>query len=185
MSTQAQPKQPATWVMDPAHTSIEFAVRHMMISTVRGRFTKFDVDADFNEVHPERSRVEVRIDASSIDTKEPQRDAHLRSPDFLDVARYSALTFKSRRVEPRGDGRYRMVGDLTIRGVTREVAVEGVYAGIVKDPMGNQHAGFTAETTVNRKDFDLTWNMVLEAGKLLVGDTAKITIEAELVKKVP
>ena len=183
MVTQAQPKAKATWVMDRAHTSVEFGARHMVITTVRGRFAKFDVDVDFDEANPERSRVEARIDATSIDTKEPQRDAHLRSPDFLNAEKFPFVTFKSSRIEPRGKGSYNLIGDLTIRDVTREVVLDTTFAGIVKGPQGDQHAGFTAEVTINRKDFGANWNMVLEAGGWLVGDSVKIIIEAELVKQ--
>jgi len=170
--------------MDPAHTSIEFAARHMVITTVRGRFTKYELKVEFDETNPERSTVEVRIDAASIDTNQPQRDNHLRSPDFFDAEKYPWITFKSRRIYPKGQGRYQVVGELTIRGVTQEVTLEATFAGIAKDPLGNYHAGFTAETTINRKDYGAKWNMALETGGFLVGDTVKINIEAELIKQV-
>lgn len=181
MVLQTESPTRSAWVVDPAHTSVEFAAKHMMISTVRGRFTKFDVDVDLDEAYPERSKVEVRIDAASLDTKQEQRDGHLRSPDFLDVDKFPWITFKSRRVESHGNGSYNLVGDLTIRDVTREVVLDTTFAGVAKDPMGNRHAGFSAEGTINRKDFGLNWNMALETGGWLVGDTIKITIEVELI----
>lgn len=182
MVTQARP-QTKGWVIDPAHSSVEFAVKHMVITTVRGRFTQWQADIDFDEAAPERSRVEARIAAASIDTKEAQRDTHLRSPDFLDAEKFPQLTFKSRRIEAPGKNHYRLVGDLTIRDVTREVTLDTTLAGFAKDPWGNQRAGLTVEASLNRKDFGLNWNVALEAGGLLVGDTVKIYIEAELIQK--
>jgi polyisoprenoid-binding protein YceI len=155
----------------------------MVIATVKGRFNKFDVDVKLDEAEQERSSVEARIDASSLETKNEMRDTHLRSPDFLDVEKHPYITFVSKRIERRGDGRYTLVGDLTIRGVTREVTLDTEFSGFIKDPWGNQRAGFAAEATLNRKDFGLTWNMALESGGLLVGDTVKVSIEAELVKQ--
>ena len=183
MATSAQPQTKGSWVMDPAHTSIEFSAKHLVITTVRGRFEKFEVRPDFDPDHPEHSSVEVRIDASSISTREPKRDAHLKSPDFLDAEKSPYITFKSGRVQRKGGDRYELVGDLTIRDVTREVVLNTTFAGIAKDPMGNEHAGFSAETSLNRKDFGLNWNMALETGGVLVGDVIKIYIETELVKQ--
>ncbi|MBI4336552.1 MAG: YceI family protein [Chloroflexi bacterium] len=184
MTTQTtQPTTKARWVVDPVHSAIEFAAKHMMVATVRGRFPNFEVALDLDEARPENSRVEARIQAASIETKEAKRDAHLRSADFLEAEKHPVLTFKSRRIEPKGKGRYAVVGDLTIRGVTREVALDATYTDVVKDPWGGYRAGVTAETAINRKDFGLTWNLALEAGGLLVGDTVKISIELELVKQ--
>lgn len=183
MTSQTKPQAKSAWLLDPAHTSVEFAVKHMVITTVKGQFAKFDVKADFDEVSPQRSQVEAQIEAASIDTREPRRDAHLRSPDFLDAERFPLITFKSRRIDPKGDSRYKIIGDLTIRDVTREVALDTTFSGVAKDPMGNLHAGFSAETTVNRKEFGATWNMPLETGGVLVGDSVKISIELELVKQ--
>ena len=173
----------ARWVVDPVHSSIEFAVRHMVIATVRGRFEKFNIEVQFDEDNPEKSSVEVRVDSASIDTRERERDTHLRSPDFLDVERFPELVFVSRRVESLGGGRFSMVGDLTIRDVTREAVLDTEFAGTAKDPWGKMRAGFNAETSLSRKDFGLEWNVALEAGGWLVGDTVKIFIEAELVKQ--
>ncbi|MBI2165301.1 MAG: YceI family protein [Chloroflexi bacterium] len=184
MSSQREAQRGAPWVLDPVHSSVQFAARHMVVATVRGGFAKFEVTVDFDEARPEGSQVEARIDAASIDTREPQRDTHLRSADFLDVEKHPWISFKSSRVEPQGDGRYRVVGDLTIRGVTRQVALETSFAGLAKDPWGNQRAGFSAEASISRKEFGLNWNVALEAGGWLVGDTVKINIEAELFKKL-
>ena len=172
-----------SWVLDPVHSSVEFAVKHMVIATVKGRFTRFEVDGMFDLDNPERSTVEARIDAASVDTRDPQRDGHLRSPDFFDVEQHPWITFRSRRIERSGDGSYAVVGDLTIRGVTREVVLEATFAGLAKDPWGSQRAGVAAETSVNRKDFGLTWNVPLEAGGLLVGDNVKISLDVEFVKQ--
>lgn len=181
MTAEARPTTSA-WAVDPSHSSVEFSVKHLMIATVRGRFTRFEINAQIDEAHPERSSVEVRVDASSVDTKDPQRDAHLRSPEFFDVEKYPAITFNSRRIEPLGGERYRVVGDLTIRDVTREVVLE-TTAALVRDPWGKQRLGFSAEATINRKDWGLTWNVPLEAGGVLVGEQIKLNIEGELVKQ--
>ena len=183
MAAQVQPKATSSWAVDPSHTTVEFAVRHMVITTVQGRFSKFDVDLDFDPEHTERSKMVARIDTASLDTREAQRDAHLRSQDFFYAEKFPQMTFASKRVEPTGEGRYRMVGDLTIRDVTREVALDVEFAGFVKDPWGNQRAGFSAQGDVSRKEWGLNWNLALEAGGSLVGDTVKIAIETELVKK--
>lgn len=182
MTASIQPQTKAAWVVDPTHTSVEFAVKHMLVSTVRGRFTKYDLAVHLDEQHPERSRVEARIDAASIDTREAQRDAHLRSPDFLEAERHPYLTFTSKRIEKVGQDRYRVTGNLTIRGVTREVVLATTYGGIIKNPWGKEVAGFSAETTLSRKDYGLTWNVALEAGGFVVGDAMKINIEAELTR---
>ncbi|MDO8532426.1 MAG: YceI family protein [Dehalococcoidia bacterium] len=183
MAQTAQPQPKTAWVVDPVHSNVEFAVRHMVIATVKGRFAKFQIKAGFDETRPENTSVEGTIDAASVDTGEAKRDEHLRSPDFFDAANFPQISFKSRRVERRGGDEYRMVGDLTIRDTTREAPFDVTFAGIVKDPWGNQRAGFTATTTLNRKDFGLKWNMPLEAGGLLVSDTVKVSVEVELVKQ--
>lgn len=176
-------KAPPQWQLDPAHSSVEFSIKHMMVSTVRGRFSKFNADINFDEAHPERSSVEAWIDLASIDTREPNRDNHLRSPDFFDVATYPTMHFKSRSVQLKGDGQYKVVGDLTIRGVSREVVLDATYAGAGKDPWGGYRAAGSLEGAVSRKDFGLTWNVALEAGGFLVGDTVKIIVDAELIKQ--
>jgi polyisoprenoid-binding protein YceI len=169
------------WKIDSTHTHVEFAVKHLMISTVKGRFAEVEGEVVIDEANPTNSRVEARIAAASIDTREAQRDAHLRSADFLDAENYPYLTFASRRVEARGDGEFTAYGDLTIRGVTRPVALQGEYLGTTRSPFGFQVSGFSARTTINRKDFGLNWNAALETGGVLVGDEVKISLEVEAI----
>lgn len=170
------------WDFDLVHSSINFWVRHMMVSKVHGRFTKWAGTIETDETEPAKSRVEVHVDASSIETREPQRDGHLRSPDFLDAEKHPEVVFKSRGVEPTGDKRFQVKGDLTIRGTTLPVVLDVEYAGRVKDPWGGERAGFSAHTSLDRKDFGLTWNQMLEAGGILVGDKVEIDVEVEAVK---
>jgi polyisoprenoid-binding protein YceI len=172
-----------SWQVDYAHSEVQFSVKHMMISTVRGRFEKFNANVDFNEQEPTRSSVEVQIEAASINTKEAQRDGHLKSPDFLDVANHPYLTFKSKHIEKVGDHRGRVTGDLTIRGISKEVVLDVEYAGQVKSPWGHTSAGFSATTKINRSDWGLNWNQALEAGGWLVGNEVTINIELELIKQ--
>lgn len=171
------------WQLDKAHSDIQFAVRHMMISTVRGRFEEFNGKFDVDEADPTQSKIEVVIQAASINTKEPQRDADLKSPNFLDVEKYPTLTFKSTRVEKIDDAQARMIGDLTIKDITKEVVLDVEYAGQAKSPWGIVSAGFTGTTNIDRKDWGLTYNAVLETGGVLVGDEVKINIELELKKQ--
>lgn len=172
------------WQIDTAHSAVHFTVRHMMISNVRGEFQKLEGTINFDEEHPENTTVDIRIDASSINTREAQRDAHLRSADFLDVENHPYITFKSTRVERTGDLTAKLYGDLTIRGVTKPVILDVEHTGIVTNPWGNLSAGFEASTKINRKEWGLTWNQALEAGGVLVGDEIKINIEVELIKAV-
>mgnify|MGYP005854570399 CR=1 FL=1 len=183
MAVQTQARTVTSWQIDPVHTNVEFAVRHLMVATVRGRFNSVAGTILLDEDDITRSSVAVQIDAASIDTREPQRDQHLRSPDFLDVAQFPTITFQSKRIEPRSDGRYSVIGDLTIRGVTREVVLDASLDGRVKDPWGNERLAVSAQTTINRKDFGASWNVALEAGGWLVGDAVQISIEAEAVKQ--
>jgi polyisoprenoid-binding protein YceI len=173
----------STWAVDPAHSSVEFAVKHMVITTVRGRFAKSTVDLDLREESPLLSRVQAKIEAASIDTRESKRDEHLRSADFFDAEKFPYLTFNSKRVEEAGKGKYRVVGDLTIKDVTREVVLDTTFSGVAKSPWGMQVAGFSAETTINRTDWGLTWNAALETGGVLVSDEVKISIEVEAIKQ--
>ena len=166
------------WNIDLAHSSVGFTVRHLVVSKVRGHFRKFGGSIDFDPENPAATTIEVSIDAASIDTNEDKRDAHLRSPDFFDVEQFPTLSFKSKRTEKQGDG-YRVTGDLTLHGVTREVTLEAEYEGAGKDPWGGYRAGFSARTRINRKDYGLGWNQVLEAGGLLVGDKVEIALEVE------
>lgn len=172
-----------TWKIDPAHSEINFSVRHMMISNVRGRFEKFDGTVEFDAENPENSSVEVEIDAASINTREEKRDNHLRSPDFLDVEQYPYMTFKSKLIEQTGEDSGRIIGDLTVRDQTHEVVLDVDYAGMAKSPWGTTSAGFSATTKINRKQWGLNWNQALETGGVLVGDELKINIELEIVKQ--
>ncbi len=182
MTTQAVPAKLAPWTLDPSHSSVEFSVKHMMFSTVRGRFNKFDATVNLDEQHPERSNVEVKVDVASVDTREAKRDEHLRTSDFFDAAAYPLITFKSKKVVTKGHDRYDIVGDLTIRGVTREVVLDAAITGFGKDPWGNRRAGFSAQTGVNRKDYGVKWNVALETGGIMVGDEVKIAIDGELIQ---
>jgi polyisoprenoid-binding protein YceI len=176
----------STWQIDPNHSLAEFSAKHMMITTVKGRFGKVSGTITVDERNPDRSRVEAEIEAGSIDTRADQRDQHLRSGDFLDVEHYPSITFRSRRVEGTsknpGD-EFRVIGDLTIRGTTREVRLDAVYEGTGKDPWGGERVSFSAKTKIDRRDFGLTWNQALEAGGVLVGNEIKISIEVQAVKQ--
>jgi polyisoprenoid-binding protein YceI len=171
------------WNIDPAHTRATFTVRHMMISWVSGEFDKIAGDVNFDPHDPTNTSVVVRIEAASINTRDEQRDAHLKSPDFLNVETYPYLTFKSKRVALLGEDKARLTGDLTIRDTTHEVELNVSYAGMARSPWGTTSAGFSASTTINRRDWDLTWNVPLETGGVLVGETVKINIELEIVKQ--
>ena len=181
MSTVTAPTQ-TTWAIDPTHTNVEFSVRHLMIATVKGRFADVSGTIVTDDVDPTKTTVAVTINAASIDTRMPQRDEHLRSADFFDVEKFPTLTFKSRKVDAHRDG-LRVTGDLTIRGITREVVLDVTSNGQQSDPWGGLRAGFEAAGKIKRSDFGLTWNQVLEAGGVTVGDEVKISIDAELVKQ--
>ena len=174
----------APWEFDPAHTGVHFKVRHLMVSHVRGDFEKFSGKIVYDDSDVTKSTADITIESASINTRVAKRDEHLRSPDFLDVAKYPAITFKSKKVEKAGDGRLKVTGDLTIKGVTREAVldVEGPTPAI-KDPQGNTRVGGSATTKINRKDFGLTWQKVLEAGGVTVGDDVDITIDLEVFRK--
>jgi polyisoprenoid-binding protein YceI len=169
------------WNIDTSHSGVSFTVRHMVFSKVRGAFLRWQGTVDFDEEDPAASQVAVRIDAASIDTREPKRDEHLRSADFFDVAAYPELTFTSTRVDKVDDERFRVTGDLTIHGVTREVVLEVDYLGGGTDPWGKRRIGFQGRAAINRKDFGLTWNQVLEAGGVLVGDKIEIALDIQAV----
>ena len=171
------------WNIDPAHTHIEFAVRHLMIATVKGRFTDINGTVKSHDTDPAKGEVDIKIGVASIDTREPQRDAHLRSADFFDVERFPEITYKSRRIEGVEGDRFKLVGDLTIHGVTREVTLDVTSEGRAKDPWGGERAGYAATTRIKRSDFGLTWNQLLETGGLAVSDEVKITLDVELVKQ--
>lgn len=172
-----------TWELDPAHSSAEFAVRHMMVSTVTGRFKALRGSILLDEVSLEATRVEAEIDAATIDTGVQDRDAHLKSADFFDVTNHPKIAFRSSRVVGDGEDEGRLDGELTIRGTTRPVSLKVSYLGEVRDPWGNRRRGYAAETTLNRKDFGINWNQVLDAGGVLVGDKVKVTLNIEAVQK--
>jgi len=172
-----------SWTIDTVHSQISFSVRHMMISNAQGRFEAFSGTVDFNEANPTASSVSVTIDAGSINTREAQRDGHLKSPDFLNVAEFPTITFKSNRVEKIDDNHGKIYGDLAIHGVTKEVVLDVEYAGIAKSPFGTTNAGFSATTKISRKDWNLNYNMALETGGWLVGDQININIDLEIVKQ--
>ena len=170
------------WNIDAAHSGVNFSIRHMVVSKVRGRFAQYTGTLHLDDDDLTRSVVEATIDASSIDTGTPQRDAHLRSPDFFDVEKFPELRFRSKHIEKLDDARYRVAGELTIRDVTRDVSLDVEYGGRAKDPWGNERIGFVAKATLDRKDFGLGWNQVLEAGGVLVGDRVDIELEVQAVK---
>ncbi len=182
MSTATATAARTTWKIDPAHSHVEFAVRHLMITTVRGRFGGVQGTVVTDDVDPARAEVEVTIDVNSIDTREAQRDAHLKSADFFDAAKYPILTFKSTGVKDVTGDRFMLAGNLTMHGVTREVTLDVTAEGRGKDPWGGERAGYSATTKINRSDFGLTWNQVLETGGIAVGDEIKISLDLELVK---
>jgi len=174
----------SNWQIDPAHSSAQFSVRHMAISTVRGAFSKVTGSVVFDDKDVSKSTVEVTIDANSVDTRVPDRDNDLRSEKFFDVVHYPSITFKSKRVEQVAPGKLKVTGDLTIRGTTKEVVldVEGPTAPM-KDPWGNTRNAATATTKINRQDFGVKWNATLDNGGVVVGDDVSIIIDVELVKK--
>jgi len=171
------------WQVDGAHSAVNLAVRHMVISKVRGHFGRWSAKLQLDTAELTRSTVEVDLEAASIETGVADRDTHLRSPDFLDAAKYPTLRYRSRRVEAASKDRLRVIGDLTIRDVTREVVLDVEYGGQGKDPWGNTRVGFTATASLNRKDFGLTWNQALETGGVLVADRVDIEIELQAVKQ--
>lgn len=170
------------WQIDPSHSTLGFSVKHLMISTVRGRFADFSGSVSIDEAVPATSSVEVTINAASIDTRSEQRDNHLRSPDFFDTMNFPELTFRSRRVAGDLTGEFTVIGDLSIRGVTREVSLRASYQGAGRDPWGNERRAYNLSTKINREEFGLTWNQALETGGLLVSPEVKIEIEAQVLK---
>ena len=172
------------WEIDSSHSGLHFSVRHLVIAKVRGTFARWSGTVLADKEDFARSSLTVIIDTGSIDTGVADRDTHLKSPDFLDTAGHPEMTFKATRVERPGDDRLSVAGDLTIRGVTREVVLAVDYAGRTKDPWGNERAAFSAKTSIDRKDFGLVWNQVLEAGGVMVGDRIDIEIEVEAVRQM-
>ena len=166
-----------TWQIDPVHSNVTFSVKHAMVTTVRGQFKVISGVLEIDEAHPENSSVEAQAETASIDTRDPNRDGHLRSPDFFEADKYPTITFKSTKVEPTGGEAYRVAGTLDIHGVQKEVVFDAEYSGQQKDAYGNMRAGLNATTRINRKDFGLNWNAALEAGGVLVSDSVKIEID--------
>jgi len=178
-------KTTSTWNIDPVHSTAQFKVKHMMISNVKGEFTTLKGALEFDEQDIENSRVQAEIDATTINTREPQRDAHLKSADFFDVEKFPALLFRSTKVSRKAQDELTVAGELTIHGVTRPATftVEGPSEA-TKDSWGNQRIGLSATTKINRKDFGLTWNTALETGGILVGDEVTITLDVQFVKAI-
>ncbi len=171
-----------SWQIDSSHSHINFTARHMMISKVRGSFETFSGTVNFDEKNPVNSTVDIAVELASINTRDGQRDGHLKSPDFFDVETHPTMRFVSTRVEQIDENNGRLIGNLTIKGVTHEVALDVEYAGMAKSPWGTQSAGFSATGTLNRKDWGLNWNQALETGGVLVGEKINLEIELELVK---
>lgn len=172
-----------TWALDPTHSEIHFKVKHMMISTVTGEFTKFDASLETEEEDIKTGKVKFSADISSINTKNEQRDGHLKSADFFDAEQFPALSFESTSIEHKSGNDYVLHGNLTLRGVTKEVSLAVEYAGAIKDPYGYTRAGFELSGKINRKDFGLTWSAVTEAGGLVVGDEVRLLANVEFVKQ--
>lgn len=173
----------STWQIDPAHSTAQFSVRHLGISSVHGQFHKVTGTIFIDDKDIAKSAVDVRIDASTVDTQEPDRDKHLKSADFFDIEHYPAMTFKSTKVEQLAPGKLRVTGDLSIRGVSKQIVldVEGPSAAI-KDPWGSERAAASATVKINRQDFGVKWNKTLDSGGLMIGDDVAITLEVEMVK---
>jgi polyisoprenoid-binding protein YceI len=179
----ASPALADQWKFDPAHSSAQFSVKHLMISNVKGQFSKISGTVDYDPKKPKEAKVDATIDVSSVDTREPKRDDHLRSPDFFDVAKYPSMTFKSTKVLSASKGKIKLLGDLTMHGVTKEVTltVDGPTDPI-KDQRGGERVGASASASLDRKDYNLTWNKNLDGGGVVLGDEIPITIDVELIK---
>jgi polyisoprenoid-binding protein YceI len=186
MMTSTTLPQSATWKLDPAHSSIEFAVKHMMMTTVRGRFKEWSATLTGDEEHPDGCCVEVQIQAASVDTGAPDRDTHLRSADFFDVENYPQITFRSKRLEghPKTEGdEFKVIGDLVIRDTTMEVGILCTFEGRGTDPWGKERAGFTLKGDIDRRDWGLRWNQAIESGGILVAHRVKIEGEVQFVSQ--
>ena len=180
MSTETITQEKSLYALDAAHSTVEFTVRHLMISKVRGRFAAFQGSIELAPGSDVPQRVSVSIDTNSIDTREEQRDNHLRSADFFDARKYPTMTFESTRIE--GDsGDFRVTGNLTLHGVTKEVTLKGEFEGRAADPWGGRRVGYTAQTAINRKDFGLSWNQALETGGVMVSDEVRIELNVQAV----
>ena len=173
-----------TWDIDPAHTRLGFAARHAMVATVRGNFGVFSGEIHIDQADPTRSTAEVRVDTASLTTGNEQRDGHLKGADFLDVEKYPELVFRSTRAEVVDSDTYKLYGELTVRDQTRPVTLELDFQGSSPDPFGNLRAGVEGRTTINRKDWGLTWNVAIEGGGILVGEKVKLELDVSAVKRV-
>lgn len=171
------------WVIEPSHSVLEFSVRHLGLSTVKGVFGNFTGHLDLDETDPTRSSGKVEVDVASLGTRDEKRDAHLRSADFFDVENHPTATYHTTRIEQTGEGRYHVTGDLTIRGTTRPFEIDAELTDTMVDPWGNTRVGVSIQGTLNRTHFGLNWNQILEAGRMLVGEKVKISAEAELVRQ--
>jgi polyisoprenoid-binding protein YceI len=171
-----------TWEIDPSHTNVEFSAKHLMITTVRGRISDLNGTIVADERNPAKSSVEVKLNAATLDTRIEQRDQHLRSADFLDVEKYPDITFRSTRLVG-GKDEFKLFGDLTIRGTTKEIALDVTFEGESKDPWGGERIGFSARGKIDRRDFGLTWNQALETGGVVVGNDIRINIDVQAVKQ--
>jgi polyisoprenoid-binding protein YceI len=182
MTTAILPET-STWQLDASHSSIGFSVRHLMIATVKGSFGKYEASFSGDESDLSKARVNVTIDASSIDTSNEQRDGHLRSPDFFDVEKFPSIEFVGKKVIGNAFGEFKIIGDLTLHGVTKEITLDATFEGRAKDPWGNSRLGYAAKGKINRSEFGLTWNQALEAGGVMVSDEVKISVEASFVRQ--
>ncbi|WNS73480.1 YceI family protein [Bacillus sp. DTU_2020_1000418_1_SI_GHA_SEK_038] len=170
------------WALDPAHSSVDFSIKHMMIANVKGTFNQFDAVIEADPTDLTSANIQFTVDLASIDTRNADRDNHLRSGDFFDVENHPSMTFQSTKIVNNGDGEYDVTGDLTIRGVTKTETFEVTYEGTGKDPWGNDKVGFTVEGAIKRSDYGLTWNSALETGGVLVGDKVKISLDVQAAK---
>ncbi|MBV8902984.1 MAG: YceI family protein [Acidobacteriia bacterium] len=171
-----------TWNIDPVHSSIHFSIRHLVISKIHGRFTNWGGTIQFDEQQPANSRVEIHIDVNSIDTNDPKRDGHLKTPDFFDTAQYPQIKFTSTKVEPAGKDQYKLTGNLTIRGVSKPVVLEVEHGGQVKDMWGNNRGGFSIKGEIDRRDFGMTFAGTTEGGAAILGDKITLAIDVEAIK---
>ena len=181
--TIEQQTRTATWTVDKAHSNVDFRVKHLVVSTVRGHFREFEATLELDEERPENSRVTATIDVASIDTNAEERDNHLRSDDFFNADDYPKITFESTRVNRTGERDFKLTGNLTIRDVTREVELDGEFEGRIRDPWGGERVAFSASTEISRKEFNVRWNQALEAGGMVVSDTARINLYIEAVQQ--
>jgi polyisoprenoid-binding protein YceI len=184
METVAAVATKTKWTLDPTHSELLFKVKHLMISNVKGEFRKFSAEIFANENDFTKSSIDVKIDSASIFTNDESRDGHLKSADFFDVENYPELKFKGTSFKKIDDENYKLKGDLTIKGVSREVTLDVEFGGVNKDPWGNEKAGFSLNGKINRKDFGLNWNAALETGGVLVSDEVKLSAEVQFVKQV-